>query len=92
MHTYFTGLSQSFEVSAIASALSKDSWATTFYRDKDVKSALVLKEVLYAVSTVVGIGAAFASLAGPAAAVIGGVAGALFGGAASAASPLVGTQ
>ena len=92
LHTYFTGLSQSFEVSAIASALSKDSWATTFYRDKDDKSALVLKEVLNAVNMVIGIGAAFAGLAGPAEGLVGGVAGALFGGAVGAAGPLVGTQ
>ncbi len=92
LHTYFTGLSQSFEVSAIAAALSKDSWATTFYRGKDDKSAVVLKEVLNAVNTVIGIGAAFAALAGPAAGLVGGVAGTLFGGALGAAGPLVGTQ
>ena len=92
LHTYFTGLSQSFEVSAIASALSKDSWATTFYRDKDDKSAVVLKEVLNALNMVIGIGAAFAGLAGPAAGLVGSVAGTLFGGAMGAAGPLVGTQ
>ena len=92
LHSYFTGLSQAFEVSAIASALSKDSWATTFYRDKDDKSAVVLKEILNALNTVIGIGAAFAGLGGPAAGVIGGVAASLFGGASGAAGPLVATQ
>jgi hypothetical protein len=92
LHSYFTGLSQSFEVSAIASALSKDSWAMTFYRDKDDKSAVVLKEVLNGMNMVVGIGAAFAGLAGPAAGLAGGVAASLFGGALGAAVPLVGTQ
>ncbi len=92
LHSYFTGLGQSFEVSAIASALSKDSWATTFYRDKDDKSALVLKEVLNALNTVIGIGAAFAGLAGPSEGLVSGVAAGLFGGAVGASGPLVGTQ
>lgn len=92
LHSYFSGLSQSFEVSAIASALSKDAWAMTFYRDKDDKSAVVLKEVLNGMNMVVGIGAAFAGLAGPAVGVAGGVVATLFGGAIGAAGPLVGTQ
>lgn len=44
-HTYSTGLSQAFEVSAIATALSKDDWAETFYVDKDVKSIIALRLV-----------------------------------------------
>ena len=64
LHSYFTGLSEAFEVSAIFAALSKDSWATTFYKDKDVKSVNILKEILNAVGAVIGIGSAFAGLAG----------------------------
>ena len=65
LHSYFMGLRQAFTVSSINAALSKDSWATTFYRDKDDKSVTALKEVFAALSTVIGIGSAFAGLAGP---------------------------
>ena len=41
-HTYFTGLTQAFEVSAITTALSKDDWAETFYVNKDVKNIIAL--------------------------------------------------
>ena len=58
-------LREAFAVSAIGAALSKDSWATTFYKDKDDKSVTALKEIFNVLSTVVGIGAAFAGLAGP---------------------------
>lgn len=97
LHSYFNGLSQSFEVSAIAAALSKDSWATTFYIDKDDKSAVVLKELLNLMATIIGIGAAFAGIvAGPAAAAVAGAVGGalatLAGGAVAAAGPLVGQQ
>ena len=66
IHTYFMGLRQAFTVSAIGAALSKDSWATTFYHDKDDKSTAPLKELFNFLTTIVGIGAAFAGLAGPA--------------------------
>ena len=66
IHTYFMGLREGFTVSAIASALSKDDWASTFYRDKDVKQVTALREVLNALAMVVGIGAAFAGLGGAA--------------------------
>lgn len=46
LHTYFTGLSQAFTTSAIAAAMSKDAWALTFYKDKDVKSVTALREIL----------------------------------------------
>ncbi|KAJ5143048.1 uncharacterized protein N7515_001835 [Penicillium bovifimosum] len=72
LHSYFSGIGESFTTTALGAALSKDSWATTFYTDKDDKSVTALKEVLTLVTTVVGIGAAFAGL-GPA------VAGALAG-------------
>ena len=64
LHSYFMGLRQSFSVSGIAAALSKDEWALTFYKDKDDVSATVLKEIFNVLTTVVGIAASFASLAG----------------------------
>ncbi|KAL8867949.1 MAG: hypothetical protein Q9174_005324 [Haloplaca sp. 1 TL-2023] len=90
LHSYFVGLSQAFQVASIAAALSKDSWATTFYRDKDVKSVTVLREVLNAITTVIGIGTAFGGLAGPVAGAASSAVGALFTGAAAVATPLIG--
>ncbi|KAJ5175330.1 uncharacterized protein N7482_001207 [Penicillium canariense] len=89
LHTYFTGVGQAFTTAALGAALSKDSWATTFYKDKDDKSATVLKEVLNAVATVVGIGATFAGLGYPLTGAVGGAAAALIGGANGAAGPVV---
>lgn len=92
LHSYFSGLSEAFQTASITAALSKDSWATTFYKDKDVKSVTALKEILNAATTVVGIGAAFAGLA-PAPVGVGvGAASALFAGAVGAAVPLLGAQ
>ncbi|KAL8717492.1 MAG: hypothetical protein Q9225_005263 [Loekoesia sp. 1 TL-2023] len=92
LHSYFQGLGEAFQSASIASALSKDSWATIFYKDKDDKSVTALKEVINAVSTVVGIAAAFGGLAGPAAGAVTGAVSALFAGAAGAASPLLGNH
>ncbi|KAI4168770.1 MAG: hypothetical protein LQ343_006152 [Gyalolechia ehrenbergii] len=92
LHSYFQGLGEAFQSASIASALSKDSWATIFYKDKDVKSVTALKEVLNAASTVVGVAAAFGGLAGPAAGVASGAVSALFAGAVGAAVPLLGTH
>ena len=92
LHGYFLGLAQSFEVSAIGAALSKDQWATKFYKDKDVKSVTVLKEMLNLVQTIIGIGAAVAGLGPAAAGAVGGAASALFSGGVGAASPLIGQQ
>ena len=64
-HTYFVGMREGFTVSAIGSALSKDDWATTFYKDKDYKQVAALREALNFANMAVGIGASFASLAGP---------------------------
>ncbi|KAL8680669.1 MAG: hypothetical protein Q9186_003154 [Xanthomendoza sp. 1 TL-2023] len=90
LHSYFVGLGQAFQVASIGAALSKDSWATTFYKDKDVKSVTVLREVLNAITSVIGIGAAFGGLAGPGAAAATGALTALFTGAAAVATPLIG--
>ncbi|KAF2137405.1 uncharacterized protein K452DRAFT_329273 [Aplosporella prunicola CBS 121167] len=61
LHSYFNGISQAFQVSAIASSLRKESWSKTFYQPKDdSKSIDALKTVLNGLTTVVGIGAAFA--------------------------------
>lgn len=92
LHTYFTGLSQAFQTASIATALSKDSWATTFYKDKDVKSVTALKEVLNAATAVVGVTAAFAGLASADVGAAAGAASALFAGAVGAAISLIGTQ
>ncbi|KAL8846688.1 MAG: hypothetical protein Q9221_008247 [Calogaya cf. arnoldii] len=92
LHSYFIGLGQSFQVASIGAALSKDSWATTFYNDKDVKSATVLREVLNALTSVIGIGAAFGGLGGAGVAVASGGLAALFTGAAGVAAPLIGQQ
>lgn len=61
-HSYFTGLGQAFTTSAIAAALAKDEWAETFYIDKDDKAATILKEVLNALGTIIGLAGAFAGL------------------------------
>ncbi|KAL8792158.1 MAG: hypothetical protein Q9195_005254 [Heterodermia aff. obscurata] len=90
LHSYFTGLNEAFEVSAIFAALSKDSWATTFYKDKDVKSVGILREILNAVGAIIGIGSAFAGLAGSGAGAAGSALSALFTGGVGAAAPLIG--
>ena len=61
-HSYFTGLGQAFTTSAMAAALSKDDWAETFYIDKDDKAATILKEILNALGTIIGLVGAFAGL------------------------------
>ena len=61
-HSYFTGLGQAFTTSSIAAALSKDEWAETFYIDKDDKAATILKEILNALGTIIGLVGAFAGL------------------------------
>ena len=65
LHSYFSGLSESFVTSGLDAALSKDNWAKTFYEKDDDEAALVLKEVLNGIATVVGMGAALAGLAVP---------------------------
>ncbi|KAL9602343.1 MAG: hypothetical protein Q9219_001909 [cf. Caloplaca sp. 3 TL-2023] len=92
LHGYFQGLGEAFQSASIASALSKDSWATTFYKDKDVKSVTALKEALNAVTTVVGVAAAFGGLAGPATGAATGAVSALFAGASGAVAPLLGNH
>lgn len=91
-HTYFTGLSQAFEVSAIATALSKDEWAETFYVDKDVKSIIALRLVFAFLQIIIGIGAALAGL-GPAVggAIASGIV-AVFGGSTNAAIAAIATR
>ncbi|KAI2628536.1 hypothetical protein GGR54DRAFT_636255 [Hypoxylon sp. NC1633] len=89
LHSYFAGISEAFEVSAIASAFSKEKWSETFYKPKNSdKTISTLKEVLNAVTTVLGIGAAFAGLGEGNAlqGAIGGAMAAAAGGAAAAGS------
>ncbi|KAI1373492.1 hypothetical protein F4677DRAFT_217379 [Hypoxylon crocopeplum] len=77
LHSYFTGISEAFEVSAIASALSKESWSTTFYNPKsNDKTISTLREVLNTLTTVIGIGASFAGL-GEGMALVGAIGGAM---------------
>ncbi|KAJ5580842.1 hypothetical protein N7450_007143 [Penicillium hetheringtonii] len=90
LHTYFKGVSESFTTAALGAALSKDSWATTFYTDKDDKSVTALKEVLTGLTTIVGIGASFAGLAGPITGAVAGAGSALMSGANGAASNVLG--
>ncbi|KAI1440911.1 hypothetical protein F5Y02DRAFT_411169 [Annulohypoxylon stygium] len=86
LHSYFTGLSQAFEVSAIAAALSKESWSETFYKPKNNDKALTtLQEVLNAVTTVIAIGASFAGLGwGPVVGAVGSAMSAVASGASGA--------
>ncbi|KAL9128843.1 MAG: hypothetical protein Q9217_002569 [Psora testacea] len=65
IHAYFMGLREGFTVSAIGAALSKENWASTFYRDKDNKQVNALKQALSAIQIVIGIGTAVASVANP---------------------------
>lgn len=92
LHSYFTGLSEAFQAASIAAALSKDSWATIFYKDKDDKSVTALKETLVAVTAVVGTAAACSALGGAGIAAAAGAASALFSGATGAVYPLLGQQ
>ena len=92
LHEYFAGLGQAFEISAINAALSKDSWATTFYKDKDDKSVGPLKELLNGLQTIVGLGATAAILGGELSAAAGAAVSTLFAGAAGEANALIGQQ
>ena len=65
LHSYFTGMSQAFETAAIGAALAKDSWATTFYKDKDDKSVGPLREMMAAATIGVGLATAAAGLLPP---------------------------
>ncbi|EMR65549.1 hypothetical protein MGN70_012825 [Eutypa lata] len=86
LHSYFAGISQAFETSAIATSLSKESWSLTFYEAKDDSSAInTLKEVLTLTTTVIAVGAAFAGLGPAAPAAFAGAIAAAAGGASTAA-------
>ncbi|KAF4772677.1 hypothetical protein HAV15_012699 [Penicillium sp. str.  len=86
LHTYFTGIGEAFTTTALGAALSKDSWATTFYKDKDDKSVTALKDVLGLVTTVIGVGASFAGLGPAVAGAVAGAGGALISGGMNAAT------
>jgi hypothetical protein len=92
LHTYFTGIGEAFTTTALGAALSKDSWATTFYKDKDDKSVGALKQVLTLVTTIVGVGASFAGLGGAAAGAVAGAGNALTNGAVGAANSVMPDQ
>lgn len=80
LHAHFTGISEAFEISVMASALSKDTWALIFYRDKESQSVAVIKEVFNAAGILAGIIASLAALDTGLIAVIGGVIASLFNG------------
>ncbi|KAI9840402.1 MAG: hypothetical protein M1838_004072, partial [Thelocarpon superellum] len=60
LHSYFAGLSQSLETSAIGAALATDSWTETFYTYKGAIDMSGLKELIGVLETLVGIAAAAA--------------------------------
>jgi hypothetical protein len=102
LHTYFGGISEAFSTAALGAALSKDEWATIFYEAPDRQSVNILKEVLAALGTIVGIGASFAGVGLPllgvseaTSAVAGAWAGAgaaAYGGSVTAANIMIGPQ
>ena len=92
LHTYFTGIGEAFTTTALGAALSKDSWATTFYKDKDDKSVTALKEVLGLVTTVIGVGASFAGLGPAVAGAVAGAGSALISGGINAATNVLPDQ
>ena len=90
LHTYFTGMSEAFETAAIGAALTKDSWATTFYRDKDDKSPGPLREMLGGVTAAMGIASAGAGVFGPWWGAATGAVNAVVGGAIMASTATIG--
>ncbi|KAJ5824366.1 hypothetical protein N7447_006706 [Penicillium robsamsonii] len=84
LHSYFSGIGESFTTTALGAALSKDSWALTFYKDEDVKSVTALRQVLSLLTTIIGIGASFAGLGPAVVGVLAGAGSAIAGGASGA--------
>lgn len=60
VHSYFSGLAETMQSSAIGAALSEQSWAYTFYTDKDDKDMTMFKEIANALIVVVALAAAMA--------------------------------
>ncbi|KAJ5734633.1 hypothetical protein N7533_013036 [Penicillium manginii] len=69
LNKYFGGVSSAFSTAGLDAALSKDSWATTFYEAKDQQSVVLLKEVLNGLGMLIGIGASLAGVGLPCGAV-----------------------
>jgi hypothetical protein len=65
LNKYFGGVSSAFSTAGLDAALSKDSWATTFYEAKDQQSVVLLKEVLNGLGMLIGIGASLAGVGLP---------------------------
>jgi hypothetical protein len=63
LHSYFEGLGEAFQVSSIATALSKESWSVTFYEAEEDTSKF-LNNMLTAIASTIGVVAALAGLAG----------------------------
>ncbi|OTA59755.1 hypothetical protein K449DRAFT_466779 [Hypoxylon sp. EC38] len=62
LHSYFMGMAQSFSTSSIGASLKKESWSTTFYQPKNNdKTISTIREILNAVTAVVGVAVAFAT-------------------------------
>ena len=60
LHSYFSGLAETMQSSAIGAALSEQYWAYTFYTDKDDKDMTMFKEIANALIVVVALAAAMA--------------------------------
>ncbi|KAI9677475.1 MAG: hypothetical protein M1817_006429 [Caeruleum heppii] len=89
LHGYFMGLKASMTNAGIFAALSQANWANTFYMEKPAENNLLIRELLNAVVTIVGVAACFAAMGGLFAAVVAAGVGALFAGAAGAAYPFI---
>ncbi|KAL9099179.1 MAG: hypothetical protein Q9163_005285 [Psora crenata] len=93
VNSYFQGLREAFEVSSIAAALTKDSWATTFYRDKDNKNGNAFRQLLSGIATAIGLAAVGAGMGeSKARRARFGAVDTIFTGAAAAAYPSLGKQ
>ena len=64
LHGFFLGLEQSFNIAAVVAALDNDEIVNNFWHDENAWDPTVLKEILNAIATVLGV--AVAGLGAPA--------------------------
>ncbi|THC91178.1 hypothetical protein EYZ11_009367 [Aspergillus tanneri] len=86
LHGYIRGLEDAFQSSAISSSYDQDAIVNNFWWDDNNWDPTVLKEVLGAIGTILGLGAAFAA---PAIATEVGAVSALYSGATGAANTAI---
>ena len=79
LHTYFTGLGQALQVSAIGAALAKDDWANIFWNAHHDMDMSGLRNLLTVATTLVGIAAALMGPVGIVAGTVAAVGSTLFG-------------